>query len=233
MAANGWGMNSETLDTGDAFRPPTDWEAVYAANPDGFTFGDEPSQLAQSAVRFFRAFGGDPAAGVALDLGSGEGRDTAFLASAGFRVTARDIAPTGLAKTRGLLAREGVSLERVDLAIGDVREFEYPRGAYDLALAANVYQFLAPEDVPGHIRRLQGCVKPGGVCGVGVFSPEMTEWGAELDGHFTATGRELMAMFPSAEGWLVVDRTDYATYRMDRKMLATFAFVVARKGAGV
>ena len=44
----------------------------------------------------------------------------------------------------------------MDLAREDVRDFDYPAGAYDLALAANVYQFLPPDDVPGHIARLQG-----------------------------------------------------------------------------
>ncbi len=222
-------MTADTQDATPVFRPPRDWEAVYAANPDGFTFGDEPSQMARSAARYFRAFSGDPAQSRALDLGSGEGRDTAFLANEGFHVTARDIAPTGLAKTRALMARYGVPGERVDLALGDVREFDYPPEAYDLTLAANVYQFLPLGDVPAHIRRLQGTVKFGGVCAVGVFSPEMKAWGAELDGHFTATGRELAAFFPPSEGWLVVDRTDYTTYRIADKTPASFAFVVARK----
>jgi SAM-dependent methyltransferase len=228
-SANWDDMASDTPVDSLVFRPPTDWEAVYAADPNEFTFGQEPSQVCRSAVHYFRAFGGDPAQSQALDLGSGEGRDTAFLAREGFRVVARDIAPTGLEKTRTLLARHPASFERVDLALEDVRQFDYPPEAYDLALAANVYQFLSPDEVPAHIRHLQGAVKPGGICAVGVFSPDMIEWGAELDGHFTATGRDLMAWFPVAEGWLVVDRTDYATYRLPEKTLASFAFVVARK----
>lgn len=222
-------MTPDDADTLRGFRPPRDWEAVYAANPDGFTFGDEPSQMARSAAHYFRAFGGDPTQSRALDLGSGEGRDTAFLASQGFHVTARDIAPTGLEKTRALMVRRQIPDDRVDLALGDAQEFDYPTEAYDLALAANVYQFLPPEDVPEHIRCLQKTVRPGGVCAVGVFSPDMKAWGAELDGHFTATGNDLMTYFPASDGWLVLDRTDYAIYRIPDKTLASFAFVVARK----
>jgi SAM-dependent methyltransferase len=222
-------MSFDTQDHPPVFRPPADWESVYAANPDGFTFGEEPSQLCRSAVHYFSAFGGEPGQARALDLGCGEGRDTAFLAREGFRVVARDIAPTGLVKTRALLARHSVSSEGVDLTLEDVRTFDYPMEDYDLALAANVYQFLPSEDVPLHIRCLQGTVKPGGICAVGVFSPDMIAWGAELEGNFTATGRDLAAFFPAAEGWLLLDRTDYATYRLPEKALASFAFVVARK----
>lgn len=213
------------------FHPPTDWEAVYAASPDAYAFGEEPSQLAQTALRFWRAFGGDASRGVALDLGSGEGRDTAFLAGAGLRVIARDVAPTGLEKTRRLLVQRGVPGERVDLAPGDVRDFPYPPGAYDLALAANVYQFLSPDEAPAHIRRLGATVKPGGLCAVGVFHPAMREWGVELDGHFTATGDELMGFFPAEDGWLLLDRTEYWTYRVPDGVRMSFAYVVVRREA--
>lgn len=212
------------------FEPPRDWDAVYAA-PDYF-FGTEPSQIAQTALRFFRALGGDPHTATALDLGSGEGRDTAFLAGAGMYVTARDTSERGLEKTRELLARCGVPPERVDMALEDARGFAYPSAAYDLALAANVYQFLPPAEAPGHILRLQGCVKPGGLCAVGVFSPAMAGWGAKIAGFWTATADDLLQFFPEADGWLLLDRTEYWTYRPSDQKRASFAYVVARKTQG-
>ena len=211
------------------FQPPRDWDAVYAASPDYF-FGDEPSQIARAALHGFQLFGGQPGGALALDLGCGEGRDTAFFAEAGFQVIARDIAPTGLEKTRALLAQRQVSLERVDLALEDARAFVYPQEAYEVALAANVYQFLPPEEVRGHIERLKAATKPGGICAVGVFSPAMAGWGADIAGFYTATAEELMAYFPTdGGGWLPLDRTDYWTYRPQEKMMASFAYVVARK----
>lgn len=210
-----------------AFKPPPDWNAVYAA-ASGYHFGDEPSQIARAALRFYRLFNGPPN-GLALDLGSGEGRDTAFLAEAGLRVVARDLAPVGLEKTRALLARQGVSPERVDMALGDVRDFEYSVEAYDLALAANVFQFLPPDAVPAHIARLQGATKSGGICAVGVFSPAMAGWGAEIGGYFSATADDLLTYFPRDGGWLPLDRTEYWTYRPENDMMVSFAYVVARK----
>ena len=212
----------------EAFRPPRDWEMVYASYPGKYFFGQEPSQIARTALSFFQTFGGDPANAVVLDLGSGEGRDTAYFAAAGLKVVARDIAPTGLAKTRALLDGRDLPLGLVDAAVEDVRDFAYPEAAYDIALAANVYQFLRPEEVPGHIARLQGATKPGGLCAVGVFSPAMLAWGAELADSFTATPDELMAFFPAA-GWRLLDRTEYWTYRPPEDTMASFTFVVARK----
>ncbi len=211
----------------NAFKPPPDWDALYAAAP-GYHFGEEPSQIARTALAFYQMFGGPPD-GLALDLGSGEGRDTAFLAGAGLRVAARDLSPTGVEKTRALTARQGVSPERVELAVADVRDFPYPPETYDLTLAANVYQFLMPGEVPAHFARLQGATKTGGICAIGVFSPAMIGWGAEIGGNFSATADELLAYFPVQAGWLPLDRTEYWTYRPDRKMMASFSYVVARK----
>jgi SAM-dependent methyltransferase len=210
------------------FQPPRDWDAVFAASDDYF-FGEEPSLVARAALHGFRMFGGDPQGALALDLGSGEGRDTIFLAEAGFHVAARDIVPTGLEKTRSLMARRNVPADRVDLVLGDVRDFHYPQDAYDLAMAANVYQFLPPGEVPGHIARLQAATKPGGICAVGVFSSVMTGWGTDLTGFFAATGDELLAYFPQDGGWLLLDLTEYRHYRPPQDALGSWVFVVARK----
>ncbi len=211
------------------FALPSDWDGIYAGTG-GYFFGTEPSQIAMAALRFFRAFGGDPGAASALDLGSGEGRDTAFLAGAGLHVTARDVSPAGLEKTRALLAGRGIAPERVDLALADISDFEYPAGVYDVALAANVYQFLPPAAVPGHLERLKASVKPGGVCAVGVFSPAMAGWGADTHPYWTATADELLTYFPENARWLLLDRTEYWTYRVSEKTRMSFAYVVARKG---
>lgn len=211
------------------FRPPTDWEPVYAASATTYTFGEDPSQIATTAVRFFRALGGSPQGARALDLGSGEGRDTAFLAAQGFHVHAIDIAPSGLEKTRGLLARRGISASGVTLELGDVRAFDYPHEAYDIAIAANVYQFLLPADVPGHIARLKDAVRPGGICGVGVFHPAMREWGADIGNCYAATADELRAFFTPEREWRLLDRTEYWTYRQAEDTMASFAYVIAHK----
>ena len=115
------------------------------------------------------------------------------------------------------------------MALGDVRAFDYPAEAYDLALAANVFQFLPPADAPGHVERLKQATKPGGICAVGVFSPAMIAWGAQIGDNWAATVDELLAFFPKGDGWLPLDRTDYWTYRPEWDFMISFAYVVARK----
>ncbi len=210
------------------FEPPRDWERVYAASP-AYHFGEEPSQIARTAVRWFEAFGGEASAAGVLDLGSGEGRDTAFLAELGFAVTARDSAPTGLEKTRALLARRGISDARLDLALSDVRQYAFPENHFDIALAANVFQFLPPAEAPTYLERLKAATKLGGICAVGVFSPAMGAWGAKVEGFWTQTADDLLARFAPEDGWLALDRTEYWTYRQAEAMMASFAYVVARR----
>jgi len=210
------------------FEPPRDWEPVYAASA-AYLFGEEPSQIARTAVRWFESFGSEAGAATALDLGSGEGRDTAFLAQMGFAVTARDSAPTGLTKTRALLARRGISEARLDLELGDVRGYAFPKSYFDIALAANVFQFLPPAEAPSYLERLKAATKPGGICAVGVFSPAMGKWGAKVEGFWTQTADDLLARFAPEDGWQALDRTEYWTYREAEAMMASFAYVVARK----
>lgn len=209
------------------FRPPVNWEEIYAADPDGYTFGEEPSQLARSALAFFRAFGGVCETARALDLGCGEGRDSVFLAEAGMQVTARDVSPTGLEKLERLREKRNVPTGRIDAALGNAREFAYPAAAYDFTLAANVYQFLPPDEVPGHIQRLQKATKPGGICAVGVFSPAMRDWGVDIAERYAATADEMRAFF--ADGWQLLDRMDYWIYRPPQQVMMSFASVVARR----
>jgi SAM-dependent methyltransferase len=217
------------IPTSRALRPPKDWEPVFAGNPNAAYFGTEPSALARSALRYLEAFGNKPADCIALDLGSGEGRDTVFLASAGLRVVARDIAPSGVAKTRTRLTQAGIDEGLVDIALADVREYDYPDQFFDIAMSANVFQFLTPDEARDGIEKLKRTAKPGGIVALGVFSPAMAGWGTDISPFFTATADDLLAFFPSADGWLLCDRTEYWTYRVDNDTLGSFAFVVARR----
>ncbi len=143
-------------------------------------------------------------------------------------VSACDVSPVGLEKTRALLTQRGIPDDRVHLALADIGELVYPASAFDLALAANVYQFLPPADALVHVEALKASVKPGGICAVGVFSPAMGAWGADTQNYFTATADDLLAHFPES-AWLLLDRTEYWTYRVSDRTRMSFAYVVARK----
>jgi SAM-dependent methyltransferase len=219
------------------FTSTKDWESVFAANPTNTSIGADPSALSRSALSYLKTFTSDVSNCVALDLGCGEGRDTIYLASAGLKVVARDLSPTGIEKTRQRLVLGGIKESRVDLAVVDVLNFDYPADAYDLAMAANIYQFLPDEMANEHIELLKRTVKPGGILAIGVFSPAMAAWGTDISPYFTETADGLLAHFPGARpdlntdagDWLLCDKTEYWTLRTSDSAHGSFAFIVVRR----
>ena len=97
--------------------------------------------------------------GSALDLGCGEGADSIWLANNGWTVTAIDVSPTALERTRLHATDAGVTA-RIEIEHHDLSD-TFPAGAFDLVSA----QFLqSPLDFPRGdvLRRAASAVAPGG-----------------------------------------------------------------------
>jgi SAM-dependent methyltransferase len=97
------------------------------------------------------------APGRALDLACGEGRNTIWLATKGWKVTAVDFSPVGLAKGRRMA--EGRSLD-VDWEEADLLEWTPPSGMFDLVIA--FYLQLPAEQRRLVSRRASTALAPGG-----------------------------------------------------------------------
>ncbi|WP_291043707.1 class I SAM-dependent methyltransferase [Herbiconiux sp.] len=104
------------------------------------------------------------APGTALDLGSGEGGDSLWLAEQGWRVTGIDISPTALARAADEADARGIPADRLTWQHHDL--VDWHPGAeerYDLVSAcflhAPVEVAFPREDV---LRRAAGAVAPGG-----------------------------------------------------------------------
>jgi len=92
--------------------------------------------------------------GRALDLGTGEGRHSVWLAALGWQVTAVDFSLAGI--ERGRRGAQDVGVE-VDWVVADVRAWEPPHGVtYDLILDAYLH---LPDDV---LARARDWLAPGG-----------------------------------------------------------------------
>lgn len=95
--------------------------------------------------------------GRALDLGAGEGRNAAWLASRGWDVTAVDFSQAGLDRATQMARRAGTTVTTV---LADLASYEPAHAAYDLVLMLYV-------QVPGPLLaaildRASAAVAPGG-----------------------------------------------------------------------
>ena len=100
------------------------WDARYAA--EGYQWKTEPNQFVA------RELAGLPP-GRALDLAAGEGRNSVWLASRGWQVTAVDFSRVGLDKGRKLADQSGVT---VDWVVADLLDYEPPTAQFDLVVIA-------------------------------------------------------------------------------------------------
>jgi len=98
------------------------------------------------------------AAGRALDLGTGEGRNAIWLAERGWQVTAVDFSAVGLAKAAELAARQGVT--GIRWVEADLREYQPGPAAYDLVLLAYVH--LLPDEFGALLAAAVSALAPGG-----------------------------------------------------------------------
>ena len=99
-------------------------------------------------------------AGMALDLGCGEGGDAIWLARQGWRVTAVDVSATALDRASEDAASAGVA-DRIDFQQHDLA-LTFPSGAFDLVSAQYLH---SPIEFPRvHVlQEAASAVKPGGL----------------------------------------------------------------------
>lgn len=107
--------------------------------------------------QFLAAEAADLAAGRALDVACGEGRNALWLAGRGWQVTAVDFSEAGISTGRRRAAEAGVD---VDWVVADVVEWEPEPAAFDLVVIAYLQLPVASlRLVLGHA---VGALAPGG-----------------------------------------------------------------------
>lgn len=97
------------------------------------------------------------APGRALDLASGEGRNTVWLAELGWSVTGVDFSPVAIGKARRLAEARGVTGEFV---VADLLAYEPAGQAFDLVIA--FYLQVSAAERSRILRRAAASVAPGG-----------------------------------------------------------------------
>jgi len=112
--------------------------------------------------------------GIALDIGCGAGADAEYLAKAGFMVDAIDISPIAVKN-----AKKRCENLKVDVLLGDFREFAYRSDYYSLIYAHNALPFVPKDDLISLITVFRNSLKSGGYVMLTVFGPEHAWFGRE------------------------------------------------------
>lgn len=130
------------------------WDERYAATE--LVWSAEPNCWVREEVSAL-------APGRALDLAAGEGRNSLWMASLGWRVTAVDFSAVAIDKGRRLAdaLADPSSAERLDWVVADIRTFEPPEAGFDLVLLCYL-QLPSPERV-AVLAHACAALAPGGV----------------------------------------------------------------------
>lgn len=124
------------------------WDRRYSA-PD-LVWGAEPNRRLVTEVEGL-------AAGRALDLGAGEGRNALWLASLGWRVTAVDFSSVGIERLRHTATERNLV---VDAVVADLRHYEPPPDVFDLVIL--LYLQVPADLLEIVLARASRAVAPGG-----------------------------------------------------------------------
>ncbi|QQS09120.1 MAG: class I SAM-dependent methyltransferase [Phycisphaerales bacterium] len=138
------------------------WNERYAG--EDLVYGDAPNTfLAASA-------GHMPKAGLALDLGAGEGRNALFLASLGLDTTAVDQSEVGLAKAQRRARDRKLTLHTT---VADLNVFDPPLATFDVI--SSIFVHLPSPLRSRVLRRLPTWLRPGGVFILESYAPDQIE----------------------------------------------------------
>lgn len=128
----------------------TFWQEFYAARESVWSGNPNAALVRETA-------GLTP--GTALDLGCGEGADSIWLATGGWRVTGVDVARVALDRAAAHAEAAGVS-DRVTWQQHDL-DVSFPEGQFDLVSASFFHSPVAPQRT-AVLRKAAAAVAPGG-----------------------------------------------------------------------
>lgn len=136
------------------------WDKRFLS--DEYLFGTEPAQALVKLEEHLLPNG------KTLVVADGEGRNSVYLASKGFQVTATDYSEVGLSKARKLAKMQG---QKVNYLVQDIYETNWSNNQYDNVIAIFI-QFVPPEKQRSVLNSLRKATKFGGTLLVHGYTPE-------------------------------------------------------------
>ncbi|KAG2484870.1 hypothetical protein HYH03_016356 [Edaphochlamys debaryana] len=177
---------------------PAVWDGKYAG--EDFAYGKEPNEFVRQCVEQYLK---EPCH--VVELASGEGRNVAYLAGVGHRVTAVDFSPVGLEKTSALTrALHGEeALKRVEGVQADIMSWR-PHDAVDAVVLS--FCHVPARERRGFVEGLVEMLHPGGLVICEVFHPDQVAKGyrqtsgGPTDPTMMVTLQEMRELLGSSRG---------------------------------
>ena len=104
-----------------------------------------------------------------LDIGSGPGENTIFLAEQGFSAVGIDFTPEAVEIARNRAAQREVDAEFVQGNVLDLEQF-FEANSFDYVIDSGLFHSIRPEDLDQFVRQVRHVLKPGGVYYILCFS---------------------------------------------------------------
>ncbi|MCC7304133.1 methyltransferase domain-containing protein [bacterium] len=135
------------------------WNSLYATNKTAFA--GEPIPLVKKLFNYTNS-------GTVLDIGAGAGRNSLYLATKGFTVTATDISEFGLQNLSENAKKLGMSIETI---VQDAIDLDTKK-KYNILLATFVLHELRETEALSLMRKMQQQTKIGGYNIITAFSKD-------------------------------------------------------------
>jgi tellurite methyltransferase len=134
-----------------------DYDPIYKNNKT--VFGTTITPLLKVAVdRYVKK-----EAGVFLDIGAGQGRDSFYMSGLGYKVYALDVSKESCKQIKD----KGIN--NISVINADIKDYEMGSNKYDVVSAINVLQFLKKDDVLKVLKNIANGLKHGGLLVMSTF----------------------------------------------------------------
>ena len=140
-----------------------DWDERFSI--EDYLFGAEPAQALVNLEPFLIPQGDT------LVIADGEGRNSVYLASKGFKVTATDASTVANIKAKALAASQNVE---VNYQVEDFFDIDWSAQQYD-NIVGIFFQFIPPDKIKQVLTALRTAIKNGGTLLIHGYTPQQIE----------------------------------------------------------
>jgi len=157
-----------------------------------FYWGLKPDKLVVKSIPFIKKNS------KILDLGSGEGKDSLFLAKKGNNLTAVDISEKGIEKTNKFAKENNL---KIKTEISNIKDYLNKSKKFDAIYAINVLQFIPEDKIFEVVKKMQNKTKKNGINVIASFIAENTKQKDFIlkKGRYFFNKRELKKLYDTWE----------------------------------